>query len=267
MADVCLPNGFRGYNDPVSGANIGVTTVDCQNFESVSGGPGSLGPMPDGKYTFGPGEDLAPSEHESMTDGKRPASAHKKFRFTGVGERHAGYQKQSWSQWLRGDKRPLINDPNQTEPRWGINAHCDGRLPGTDGCIGYQDCERAQNAFQSAYDKGNNGFVVETLTREQTERLREQLLGKPASAPWPAVPAKTNTKHGANVIDGEPSVVLGTEQRKAAHVDTPHDKNAKIAEGNGTIRVGLLQKPLAGVGHATTDASQLATGEQSVMMA
>lgn len=260
-------NQFVGYYDPTTNSNIGVLTVDGQSFDAVSGGPGSVGPMPDGLYTFGAGEELAPGEHSSMTDGQRKPAEHKKFRFTGLGPSHAGYER-TWKDRLLGRPgRPLLNDPNNGVVRSGVLAHCDGNKIGTDGCIGYQDCAVAQGAFQSAYDKGNTLFSVRTTTQEEVERLRKERLGqgaeKPAAKPEPN---ESKIKHGADIIKGEPSVLIGPQKREAAHVESPHSKGGAISEGKPDVLVGPLKLPMAGVGHQTTDKSAVGTGDQSVLL-
>lgn len=56
-----------------------------------------------------------------------------------------------------------------------------------------------------------------------------------------------------HIIDGEPSVVLGTKQQMAPHVDSPHSGGGQIAQGSATVLVGPKQLPFAREGDPTTD--------------
>ena len=56
---------------------------------------------------------------------------------------------------------------------------------------------------------------------------------------------------GRKITEGEDTVLVGTKQKPAAHVDSPDTGGGKIKEGHPTIFVGKRQKPFARVGDPT----------------
>jgi len=64
------------------------------------------------------------------------------------------------------------------------------------------------------------------------------------------------------VIDGEPTVMLGTDQHMAAHVDSKHTGGGKIIQGSDTVFVGKKQRKFARFGDATNDEYQVVTDVQ-----
>jgi hypothetical protein len=68
---------------------------------------------------------------------------------------------------------------------------------------------------------------------------------------------KPNNDASLRVIDGEPSVVLGTDQHMAAHVESPHTGGGKIIEGSRTVLVGQKQLAFARYGDTTNDQYQV----------
>lgn len=73
---------------------------------------------------------------------------------------------------------------------------------------------------------------------------------------------KPNNDASLRVIDGEPSVVLGTDQHMAAHVESPHTGGGKIAEGSATVFVGRKQLAFARYGDTTNDQYQVVADVQ-----
>ncbi|UQA59899.1 glucosaminidase domain-containing protein [Polyangium aurulentum] len=68
---------------------------------------------------------------------------------------------------------------------------------------------------------------------------------------------KRNNDASLRVIDGEPSVMLGTDKRMAAHVQSPHTGGGKIIEGSSTVFVGNKQLAFARYGDTTNDQYQV----------
>ena len=64
---------------------------------------------------------------------------------------------------------------------------------------------------------------------------------------------KKNNDGSLRILNGEPSVMLGTDQHMAAHVESPHTGGGKVAEGSPSIFVGKQQLAFARYGDATTD--------------
>lgn len=68
---------------------------------------------------------------------------------------------------------------------------------------------------------------------------------------------KPNNDASLRVIDGEPSVMLGTDQHMAAHVESPHTGGGKIIVGSASVFVGKKQLPFARYGDTTNDGYQV----------
>ena len=68
---------------------------------------------------------------------------------------------------------------------------------------------------------------------------------------------KPNNDASLRVIDGEPSVMLGTDQHMAAHVESPHTGGGKIIEGSSTVFVGTKQLAFARQDDTTNDQYQV----------
>jgi hypothetical protein len=58
---------------------------------------------------------------------------------------------------------------------------------------------------------------------------------------------------GPHLIEGEPTVMLGSEHRSAAHVNTPHTGGGHIIAGSTTVFVGKEKLPFARKGDPTND--------------
>lgn len=71
--------------------------------------------------------------------------------------------------------------------------------------------------------------------------------------------ASSSSSGGAavRVTDGEPTVMLGTDQHMAAHVESPHTGGGKIIEGSSTVFVGKQQLPFAREDDTTNDQYQV----------
>lgn len=68
---------------------------------------------------------------------------------------------------------------------------------------------------------------------------------------------KPNNDASLRVIDGEPSVLLGTDQHMAAHVESPHTGGGKIIEGSASVFVGTKRLAFARLGDTTNDQYQV----------
>jgi hypothetical protein len=58
---------------------------------------------------------------------------------------------------------------------------------------------------------------------------------------------------GVHISHGEPTVMLGTKQQMAGHVESPHTGGGQVAQGSATVAVGPKQLPFARQGDVTTD--------------
>jgi hypothetical protein len=64
------------------------------------------------------------------------------------------------------------------------------------------------------------------------------------------------------LVEGEPTVVLGTEQRQAAHIQSKHTGGGKMVEGSATVFVGPSQLAFSRYGDTTNDQYQVITDVQ-----
>lgn len=71
---------------------------------------------------------------------------------------------------------------------------------------------------------------------------------------------------GKKIVQGEHSVVLGSTQRMAAHVKTPHTGGGKIAKGSPTVFVGPKQLAFARIADPTTDGGAVVSGKETVLI-
>lgn len=237
-----------------------LVTPDGQMFPVQSGGWGR-GYLEPGNYEFRKVQDVTEDNTPMRPEGAK-RKGWKKIQIAAVGEQNAG------------DGGLLIKDSRyKDDPRSVIFAHFDGpskknpspyNLDGTEGCIGYQDIA-AQNAIVNAAQSGNNKLKVNYDAASQAEaeatakRISEQIKrGEKPTLPGPAEPAKT--QKGAQVLDGERSVVLGQQQLIAAKKGSPLDNGALVAQGSETVFLGKSQAPFATYTHLTTDGSELASG-------
>jgi hypothetical protein len=69
-----------------------------------------------------------------------------------------------------------------------------------------------------------------------------------------------------HIYDGESSVLLGTKQRMAAHVESPHTGGGKVAKGSVTVFVGPNQLAFARKGDPTTDNLNVKTGHEAILV-
>ncbi len=133
--------------------------------------------------------------------------------------------------------------------------------------VGKKEAARLINAAggdsAKAYSDWLNGYVHKNI---QPDRFRAK--------PNPAPPAQGTVPPGGSggagsgggggpkLTDGEKSVLLGTDKREAAHVETPHDGGGKVIEGSKTVFVGKDQQPFARKGDPTNDGYQIKTTTQ-----
>ncbi|EYF08797.1 hypothetical protein [Chondromyces apiculatus] len=71
---------------------------------------------------------------------------------------------------------------------------------------------------------------------------------------------------GRKIIVGEHSVVLGSAQHQAAHVESPHTGGGRIAKGSPTVFVGKKMLAFARIGDPTTDNLNVVTGKETVFI-
>ena len=93
---------------------------------------------------------------------------------------------------------------------------------------------------------------VEKVTSTMRRHDFYQYDGKHADAL-----TKPDNDASVRVLDGEPTVLLGTDQHAAAHVESPHTGGGKIAEGSATVFVGRNQLAFARHGDTTNDQYQV----------
>jgi hypothetical protein len=72
-----------------------------------------------------------------------------------------------------------------------------------------------------------------------------------------------NNDASLRIIDGEHSVVLGSAQRVAARVESPHSGGGKVIEGSQTVFVGTEQLQMAREDDATDDGYHVKTAVHS----
>jgi hypothetical protein len=99
------------------------------------------------------------------------------------------------------------------------------------------------------------------IAAAQAAAAKKKAPAKKKQAPTP----KKKKSGGKRLVMGEPSVLLGREIRKVAHVQTPHTGGGKVAKGSQTVFVGRQQLALARVGDPTTDNLNVKEGEETVL--
>lgn len=235
------------------------------------------GNIPAGDYKVGAGQDVRYDQRNSMAKGNQ--KGFKKFLISGVGPTDAG--------------GGLIKDKRYPKkPREGIMFHYDGKKPGTEGCIGYDDV-RAQTALENARAAGDTDVrVIYVKSDAEARAMTKQLTGKdpppmtrgfgndgpaPRATPAAKKPQRrrrtsqqrgdtSRIQHGARMAEGERTVLLGEKMLMAAHVDAAHTGGGRVARGSNSVYVGRRLLPFGRVSDPTTDGSELATGEPSVMV-
>jgi len=241
------------------------------------------GHAPAGTYELGDGDPLASSESKSMAQEGSDWTTARKFEIAGVGPSYEYNAKEGKD----GIKDPRFPDNSRT----GIRFHFDGKKPGTEGCVGYDD-PAAQTSLTSAYDAGDREVqIIYVKTAAEAREMAKRLSGKEppvdlrseelaATKPAPveekpkaaAKPGKgkkgetSKTKKGARLTQGEPTVRLGQKQLLAAHVDARHSGGGRIAEGSPTVFVGAKRRAFGRVQDPTTDGSKVASGDESILV-
>lgn len=256
-AEVSMAGGTTYYFGTVNknGSSGWVVTPDGQ-IDTMKSGPSGKGYIPENEYQM---VELQNTDEKSM----HPAGTKK----TGIKIRLAakGVTKKD------KDGRPWVPDPRHPEGRTGILIHFDGPSTtskdgdGTFGCAGFGTFDTTKQSLTNAYNSGDRTFVVKYFkTQEEARAAAEAYKKKMLQQRADAEPSKTNK--GASVTDGEKTVLLGTEQRCAAHLTCPVDDGSVITDHSPTIYVGKNQYPMSGVDDATSNGSLVATGVPSIYM-
>ena len=227
-------------------------------IDTMRSGPHGLGNIPEGEYNM---VDLQKTDEKSM----HPKGTNKtgtKIRLAAKGV-------------TKKDKngRPWIPDLRYPQGRTDVLIHYDGPSSksnprngdGSFGCATFDNFDGTTQSLTNAYNNGDRNFTVkhfktEAEARAAAEAYRKKRLQQRSDAD----PSKTNK--GAKVAKGEETVLLGTEQRCAAHRDCPVDDGSKIAQHSPSIYVGRMKYPMSGVDDLTTNGAMVATGVDSVYM-
>lgn len=69
-----------------------------------------------------------------------------------------------------------------------------------------------------------------------------------------------------HIYAGEDSILLGTQQRVAAHVQSPHTGGGLVAKGSTSVFVGRKQLAFARLGDPTTDKLNVKTGHEAILI-
>src|SRR5512132_21924 len=69
-----------------------------------------------------------------------------------------------------------------------------------------------------------------------------------------------------HIYAGEDSILLGTKQRMAAHVQSPHTGGGRVAKGSDSVVVGKTQLAFARLGDPTTDKLNVKTGHEAILV-
>lgn len=102
-----------------------------------------------------------------------------------------------------------------------------------------------------AYKDWLNGYIQKNI---QPSRYGGHAKDPQVPGTLPAdAGAKASSSGGPRINDGDPSVVLGGKQWKAAHVSHPHEGGGKVVQGSVTVFVGKKQLPFARKGDVTSD--------------
>jgi hypothetical protein len=241
-------------------------------YPAVSGfppWPGSDGfrDIPAGSYTYQSGQPLDPAQgqYKSMSDGSG-GPQYLQFMIIGSGKDGKIPEKRSFT---TRDNGVVTKHPNGGL-RDGIEAHFDGQPNGTAGCVGYQDNAAAADLTADP-DKSMN--VQYLGSQEAVQRAVELRLGHLVD--WtkiakPKTPGTTDgpqskTKKGTKVR-GNSGVRVGPNLREIVHQHAMLEGGGMVLEGNRTVVVGTEQYPVSRVAHMTSDGSPIADGEPSILL-
>ena len=249
-----MADGTTYYFGTVDGKGSSgwVVTPDGQ-MDTMKSGPSGLGNIPEGEYTM---VDHQNTDEKSM----HPAGTNKvgiKIRLAAKGV-------------TKKDKngRPWIPDPRYKQGRTDILIHFDGPSTtnkdgdGTFGCAGFGTFASAKS-FTNAYNNGDRNFTIkyyktQAEAKAAAEAYKKKMMQRDADA--------SKTQKGAKVTQGEKTVLLGAEQRCAAHVTCPVDDGSVITGHSPTIYVGNNQYAMSGVDDMTSNSALVATGVDSIYM-
>ncbi|HTJ83949.1 MAG TPA: glucosaminidase domain-containing protein [Polyangiaceae bacterium] len=101
---------------------------------------------------------------------------------------------------------------------------------------------QADPHHQYATDPNYAKLVTDTMHRNNFAQYDLKNAGKPSAS-----------GAGVQIQDGEPTVMLGSKQLMAAHVESPHTGGGKLAEGSSTVFVGRKLRPFSRQGDLTND--------------
>lgn len=240
---------------PSGTSSVGYLVTDGQAFAAQSG-TSTAYRLPEGSYKLGGAESTNRGSDPTMIPrGKQSA---KKWRLAGVGPLDGGRYKNG---------RPRVWDKNLGRGRDGLLVHYDGSTGnaddgnGTLGCIGYKD-PAAEGVFNRAVSGGDRDLkVVYVKDLKEAKAMAEKL----AKGPVPNYGGKvSHTASGNEVAEGEKSVLVGKNKRRAAHRDARHSGGGKIRTGSRNTFIGFLKRLFGRVDDETTDGTKLKTGEQTV---
>lgn len=88
----------------------------------------------------------------------------------------------------------------------------------------------------------------------------------PLPRPRPVTTSEADIIGPRYIYDGESSILLGTKQRMAAHVESPHTGGGQVAKGSDTVFVGTKQLAFARLGDPTTDNLNVKTGHEAILI-
>lgn len=149
----------------------------------------------------------------------------------------------------RADSSPWAFDPSKPAP----DINIPGERP-------FEDADPAQGAI-----KGPAGSKAAPPAKAPAKAATKSKK-KPPVKPKKKQRVADNTSPGIHIYDGEQTVVLGTKQWMAAHLESPHTGGGKIAKGASTVFVGPKQLQFARKGDPATDNLYVKEGQPNVLI-
>ena len=180
--------------------------------------------------------------------------------------------------------KPIVWDPDSEKWRDSLLIHPDGGYAGTLGCVGvrgtpysrYAPTDPSANSADmlaikkvdellNSRPEGTVLVVKRFATQEELDKFKA--LQIEIRNPSPTGPSTTS--NDAALLNGQPDVVAGPEQRKVAHVGGPcvHTGGGQVAKGSCSVYVGTPQYQLARKTDPTTDGQVIRTGIPDIMSA
>lgn len=148
----------------------------------------------------------------------------------------------------RADTSPWAFSP--TGPHPSINIEGESRFEDVDP----REIERRRQA------EARERAAAERRAAEERRRQRQQQRQQRGRRTSDA------TSRGIHIYDGEQTVMLGTSQWMAAHVESPHTGGGQIEKGSGTVFVGQRQLAFARQGDPATDRLLVKEGQPNVLI-